>query len=251
VADFRGDNNREPVMVAVNRSSFYPWIAIALALVIIAGFSRTYYFRFLTDLPPMTFLVHLHGVVFTAWLVLFIAQTRLIAAHRVDLHMKLGIAGLVLAVIITGVGFWTVVVQAGTPAVRPSGLTNTQHTLIGITSIGMFIAFIALGIATRRRGAVHKRFMVLAMIASLSPATARLMTALDLFEYRHLFVSGVAAAFVIACLVHDWRRYRVVHPVYVIGGALIVASWPWRNMAARQEWYQPIGEAIARLGAGY
>ena len=38
----------------------------------------------------MTVLVHLHGLVFTAWLALFIAQTRLIAAHRVDLHMKLG-----------------------------------------------------------------------------------------------------------------------------------------------------------------
>jgi hypothetical protein len=237
-------------MAAIHRSSFYPWIAIFLSLVIIAGFSRTYYFRFLTDLPPMTFLVHLHGLVFTAWLALFVAQTRLIAAHRVDLHMKLGIAGAVLAVIITIVGLWTVVIQAGTPLVRPSGLTNTQHTLVGLTSIGMFITFIALGLANRRRSALHKRFMVLAMIASLSPATARLMTALDLFEYRHVFISGVAAAFVLACLVHDWRRYRIVHPVYVIGGALIVASWPWRNMAARQDWYQPIGEAIARLGAG-
>jgi hypothetical protein len=74
-------------MVAVARSRFYPWIAIALSLVVIAGFSRTYYFRFLSDLPPMTALVHLHGLVFTAWLVLFLAQTRLIAAHRVDLHM--------------------------------------------------------------------------------------------------------------------------------------------------------------------
>ena len=80
-------------MVAVNRSPFYPWIAIALSLVVVAGFSRTYYLRFLSDLPPMTMLVHLHGLVFTAWLALFVAQTRLIAAHRVDLHMKLGVAG--------------------------------------------------------------------------------------------------------------------------------------------------------------
>ena len=190
-------------MVAVNRSSFYPWIAIALSLVVILGFSRTYYFRFLSDLPPMTLLVHAHGIVFTAWLALFIAQTRLIAAHRVDLHMKLGIAGVVLAIIITAVGVWTVVVGAGTPRVRLSGLTNAQHTLVGFTSIGLFAVFIALGVAMRRRASLH------------------------------------------------WRRYRVIHLAYVIGGAVIVASWPWRNMAARQEWYQPIGEAVARLGAGY
>ena len=237
-------------MVAVNRSSFYPWMAIALALVVIAGFSRTYYLRFLSDLPPMTVLVHLHGLVFTAWLALFVAQTRFIAAHRVDLHMKLGIAGVVLAAIITIVGLWTVVVLAGIPRVRATGLTNTQHTLVGITSIAMFAVFIALGIATRRRSALHKRYMVLAMIAILSPATARLMAAVGLFEYANVFVPAMAAAFVIACLVHEWRTSRIVHPVFVIGGAVIVASWPLRYIAARAEWYQPIGEAIARLGAG-
>jgi hypothetical protein len=236
-------------MAAVNRSRFYPWIAIALALVIIAGFSRTYYFRFLSDLPPMTALVHLHGIVFTAWLALFIVQTRLIAAHRVDLHMKLGIAGVALAVILTVVSLWTVMVMAGKPGVRVTGLTNAQHTIVGLTTTAMFVAFFALGVANRRRGALHKRYMVLAMIAILSPATARLTRIVDLAEYRDFFVPAAAAAFVIACMAYDWRRYRVVHPAYVIGGAVIIASWPWRYMAARQEWYQPIGEAIARLGA--
>src|SRR5690349_16976760 len=198
-------------MVAVNRSSFYPWIAIALSMVVIVGFSRTYYLRFLSDLPPMTALVHLHGLVFTAWLALFIAQTRLVAANRVDLHMKLGIAGIALAVIITLVGVWTVIVGAGPVKVRVTGLTNAQHTLVGLTSLAMFGGFVALGVATRKRGAVHKRFMVLAMIAALSPATARLMMLLGPPQNARWFVPVMAAAFVIACLLHDWRRYRVVH----------------------------------------
>ena len=89
--------------------------------------------------------------------------------------------------------------------------------------------FVVLGIASRRRGAVHKRYMVLAMIAILSPASARLMAGMGFQQHVKWFVPAMAAAFVIACLIHDWRRYRVVHPVYVIGGALIVASWPWRG----------------------
>lgn len=237
-------------MAAVQRSPFYPWIALALAVVIIAGFSRTYYFRFLSDLPPLTWLVHLHGVVFTAWVALFIVQTRLIAARRVDLHMKAGIAGVVLAGLITIVSLWTMAALAATPRIRPSGLNNVQHTLINLTSTALFVGFFALGMWYRRRGHLHKRFMVLAMIAILSPATARLASTLGMFEYRDAFVMGVAAAFVFACLVHDWRKYRVVHPAFVIGGAMIVASWPWRNWAATQEWYRPIGEAIARLGVG-
>jgi hypothetical protein len=59
----------------------------------------------------------------------------------------------------------------------------------------------------------------------------------------------MAAAFVIACLVHDWRTSPIVHPVFVVGGGAIVASWPLRYIAPLAEWYQPNGEAIARLGA--
>ena len=33
---------------------------------------------------PFTSLVHLHGAVFTAWVLLFIAQTVLVASHRVE-----------------------------------------------------------------------------------------------------------------------------------------------------------------------
>ena len=83
-------------MAVVVRSRFYPHIALALALFVIIGFLRNYYFRFLTDLPPMVTVVHLHAIVFTGWLVLFVVQTRLIAAHRVAIHMRLGLAGLVL-----------------------------------------------------------------------------------------------------------------------------------------------------------
>ena len=75
------------------RMRFYPLIAIVLVAFIIIGFSRTYYLRFLSDLPPMRAVMQLHGLVFTAWLALFVAQTQLIAAHRVDLHRKLGIVG--------------------------------------------------------------------------------------------------------------------------------------------------------------
>jgi hypothetical protein len=87
-----------------------------------------------------------------------------------------------------------------------------------------------------------------AMLRSRSPPRA---ASIQIHPARIHRAVVVPAAFVIVCLAHDWRRYRVVHPVYVIGGAVIIASWPWRYMAARQEWYQPIGEAIARLGAGY
>jgi hypothetical protein len=237
-------------MAAVERSRFYPLIALSLSVFTIVAFSRTYYLRFLSDLPPMTLLVHLHGLVFTAWLVLFVAQTRLVAAHRVDLHMKLGIAGVILAVLIVLVSLATIAANSAIPRVRPSGLSPSQFTAVGLTSTTLFAVFVALGISWRRRADVHKRFMVLAMIAVLSPATSRLLTLLGLREQSSYLIPLGFGLFIAWCLIHDWRRYRIVHPVYAIGGLVIFASWPLRLMVGRSEWYRPIGEWIASIGAG-
>ena len=237
-------------MAAVVRKRFYPQIGLAVALLIFIGFSRTYYFRFLTDLPPLTLLVHLHGAVFTAWLVIFVAQTRLVAAHRVDLHMKLGTAAVALAALILAVGFATMAVKANEPRIHPSGLTPPQFTVVGVTSLGMFATFVSLGVALRRRAGLHKRFMVLAMIAVLTPPSSRVLTLLGMREHWTYLVPVVPALFIAWCLIHDWRRHRIVHPVFAIGGLAIVALWPLRLLAGRSEWYQPIGEWIACVGAG-
>jgi hypothetical protein len=237
-------------MSAIPRPAFYRHMAIALSLFVIVGFSRTYYLRFLTDLPPLDTLVHWHSVVFSAWLAVFIAQTRLVAAQRVDLHMKLGIAALALAVGVVVIGFATAAVKATIPRVHPSGLTPPQFTIVGIMSLVLFAGFLALGFAFRRRAAYHKRFMVLAMIAVVSAAASRIVTQLGLREHWTYLVPIFPALFVGACLAYDWSKQRIVHPVYAVGGAALIASWPLRLMIGHSEWYQPVGEWIARIGAG-
>jgi len=236
-------------MAAVVRNRFYPIIACALAVFVIVGFSRTYYLRFLSDLPPMRTLVHLHGLVFTAWLAVFIAQTRLVAAHRVDLHRKLGIAAVVIAALVFSVGVLTVFSNSVIPRVRPSGLSPAASTIVPLTSISLFAIFIALGVAFRRRTALHKRFMVLAMIAVISPATSRLLTLLGLRDYSMYLIPLVITLFVAWCVVHDWRHHRIVHPAFAIGGVVIVASWPLRLMIGYSDWWQSVSQVIARIGA--
>ena len=204
---------------------------------------------FLTDLPPLTTLVHLHGVVFTAWLLVFMAQTRLVAAQRVDLHMKLGICRAGAVLVIVAISFATAA-SGPRPAHPPFGLTPPQFTIVGIISLVLFAGFLALGIAFRRRARIHKRFMVLAMIAVLTPAASRDGRQLGLREHWTYLVPIFPALFVAWCLAYDWRKQRIVHPVYAVGGAAIIASWPLRIMIGRSEWYQPVGEWIARIGAG-
>jgi hypothetical protein len=67
---------------------FFGSMAVAAALTVFCGFAPTYYFKTADSGPALSPLVHLHGVVFTAWMVLYVFQTALIAAKRTVLHRR-------------------------------------------------------------------------------------------------------------------------------------------------------------------
>ena len=75
-------------MAAVIRNRFYPLIGIALSVLIVLGFARTYYLRFLYHMPPLKLLVQLHGLVFTAWLVLFLGVICLGLLNYLGVYVK-------------------------------------------------------------------------------------------------------------------------------------------------------------------
>src|SRR5690348_12951515 len=98
-------------MVTVVRSRFYWLIACALALLVFVGFARTFYLRSWFDVPPLTTLLYLHAIATSAWVALFVIQTRLIATNKVGTHMQLGIAGIVVAALVVIIGVATTVVS--------------------------------------------------------------------------------------------------------------------------------------------
>ena len=83
----------QPVRVQSDRI-FFTAMALASALAVFLGFAPTYFLRVAT-LPPLTPLYHVHGALFMTWIVLFVAQTALVAGRRTDLHRSLGVAGAV------------------------------------------------------------------------------------------------------------------------------------------------------------
>jgi hypothetical protein len=133
--------------------------------------------------------------------------------------------------------------------VHPSGLSPALFTVVGVSSLTLFSGFLALGLWCRRRWPeYHKRFMVLAMIAVLTPPSSRILTMLGLREHFNLLVPIMPTLFVIWGLARDWVKLRIVHPVFAIGGLVLVAAWPLRLAMGRSDWYQPIGEWIVRIG---
>src|SRR6266699_5707683 len=83
---------------------FYIGMVAVIVITVFAGFSRTFYLRPYFQTQRLIPLLILHGVVFSSWIVLFVTQTTLVAARRTRTHMRLGIAGGVLAALMLIVG---------------------------------------------------------------------------------------------------------------------------------------------------
>src|SRR5437763_15278719 len=83
---------------------FYSRMALFLVFLVLLGFGPSFYLRNIVPSyprpnPTLPLAVILHGGVFTTWMALIIAQTQLIAARKHQVHMRLGIAGMLLAIL--------------------------------------------------------------------------------------------------------------------------------------------------------
>jgi hypothetical protein len=234
------------------RSNFYRVIAIAIGLTVLVGFARTFYLRFMFEqVRPMDAVMWIHGITFTAWVALFIVQTRLIAAHDYRGHMRLGIAGLFLAAVVVVFGLATAVESASAPRTRAMGMPSHQFVFLPVFITIAFSVLVTAAVWLRKRADLHKRLMVLAMISVLGPPTARILRLIWTNGDHFLaFQTGTTAAFVAWCLANDWFRHRTLHPVYAIGGPLLVLSWPFRVWFAQTPAWSAVGRWMASLSSG-
>ena len=146
---------------------FYAGMAIAMVASIVAGFLPFYYLRGIIPSPvplaPLTPLVHLHGAVFTAWMLLFLSQVLLVANRRSDLHRRLGISAMVLLpamlVIGTRAALYQVARASGPPVTSPLNWLS-----IPLLSVPVYTGLIGAALLLRRNAQTHKRLMLIAMI---------------------------------------------------------------------------------------
>ncbi len=228
---------------------FYVITAVLLAITVFVGFGATYFFRLFDGGPratvtggPITRLVHLHAVIFTAWVVLYLVQTVLVARHRTAVHMRLGVAGAILAVAMVVVGV-RLGIATGAQGLAPSGMDPLAFMVIPLADISMFAFFCAMAIAFRRRPEAHKRLMLLAYVSLLSAAVARLPGVLPLGPPAFY---GFPFLFVIAGGIHDRLSRRRIHPVYLWGGTLYIVAVPFRLILSGTAAWRTFAEWLIR-----
>lgn len=246
-ADVRQPASR-PLSAGARDRIFYSGMAIAMTATVFAGFAPSYFLRAALDgplrpgTPELSPLLHVHGAVFSAWVVLFLVQTALVASRRVRVHRRLGMAGAVLAAVMVVVG-----VSAAVDAVRrgaaPPGVDPRAFLAIPMGDMVMFSGFVVAAVWLRRKKEAHKRLMVLAFLSLLVAAVARLPGVVALGPLGFFLLTYVP--FLAAGMLYDWRSRGRVHPVYLWGGALLLLSVPLRLVVSGTSTWMAFAEWIA------
>jgi len=212
---------------APSRSSernFYTAMAIAMLLIVLVGFARTFFlgpmFPEVQEFAAPEPIFYVHGVIFTAWMLLLISQALFIRGGKVQTHRKVGVYGGVLAVAMVVVGLYGALVAA----VRPGGFIGVpippqQFLVVPFFDVAMFGVFVAWAIGRRNDPQSHKRLMLFATLNILEAAIARIPLAIiyENFPFSNFLASDL---FVVAIITWDLVTLGRLHRITIIATVL-------------------------------
>lgn len=203
---------------------------------------------------PLSTLATVHGIVFFAWLLLFLAQSLLVATRHVAWHRALGPASLFLLALMIPLGFTTTTAMIR----RGFDLSGDQHvdphpvegvsldaptaSVFNFASLLTFGVMAAAAICYRRRPEVHKRLMLFANVSLMAAPITHLMghfprlglsPAAVLIPYALLLLAVVGRDYLVA------KRIRPLTASIAIGmfifmpiqAAVIGPSYAWQRFA--------------------
>lgn len=221
-----------------------PWVGAALAVMVFAAFTPTYFVPVAAGQFGRPSILHVHGALFFAWPVLFVVQAFLATRGRIQAHRSLGLLGIALA---TGMLFSGLAAIAST--LRLADQTNQPDqgralAVVAFSGVLMFAVFVTTAVVYRHRRDIHQRLMLLATLAMIQAASARFIglivfggvparpegappLATWMVAIPHLLIDAIV---LVAVCLYDWRKRGSVHPAYVVGGSLLVIVQGTRHL---------------------
>ena len=187
-----------------------------------------------------------HSSSIFAWYVLFFVQSLLISTQNRRLHMKLGWSVLVIASMIALTG---PLVATRSVRLDPSGVFDwpgRQFLLIMYAEIALYVVFVAIGVFNRKRPRIHRPMMLLACLAILSGATARIPLINSIFglhTWMALFgpVISLGALLLLARLAMTRRVDREFAAAYA---AFVVVTVVASRLAVTSVWVSWAGTIL-------
>ena len=199
----------------------YTYAALVAALVMLAGFAPSYYLKSVFGTPELTTLKHVHGVVMTTWFALFFVQARLAATGRIAMHRQLGLAGFFIGLLVLATGTTLAIASARAGASPVPGLSPLVFLVMPLGEMVAFAVLFGAAIVLRKRSAYHKRLMLLASVAMITPAFARL-AGMVVGGGGPLVFFGLTDLVILGCIAYDTAKNRRLHPAFLAGFVFIV-----------------------------
>jgi hypothetical protein len=223
---------------------FFLGMAAAMVGLTFVGFAPSYYLSTVFAGPRLSLLVHVHGAIFTLWMLLYLVQTGLISAGRSDVHRIVGPVAVLVAVAMVPLGIAIAIITkqvtaaahlppSGPPLVFPLGAVLTFAVLTGWA------------VAMRKRAAWHKRLMLLGTLAILTTPLARvikfthwpIMPALGGMVLTDLLLVGLVA--------YDLRATGKLHAATKWGGAFFLLTQVIRIVLNMTPAWQAFAKSLA------
>jgi len=208
--------------------SFFLGATLAIWTVLVAGFGYDLVTRARLGMLDFPWIVHLHALVYTGWIVLLALQVGLVRTRRLALHRRLGRLGALLipAMIVLGPATAIVVrVTAPHPVWQELAFMGTQFANV----LGAGAVLIA-GLLTVRHPSTHKRLMIMGTIGLTEPGFGRLLypTLYAWFGEGYLpyYLETYAGTLVLVLAAggYDLATRHRLHPAWALSAVWIVAN---------------------------
>ncbi len=234
---------------------FFPSVALFILVAVFLGFAQTFYLKGIVANPiwkggaafaasPLPLIVKVHGAIFSSWILLLVTQTSLVAAGRVELHRRLGLAGFGLACLMVLVGLAATCELLA--HLHPPGDPELRFPLLQAVDLTVFSTLVYFGFRERFNPVEHKRLMLIATITLLDAAFVRWPI---LIKGDFLVAEMCCYALLILMAGYDLWSTGKVHVATLWGsGLLVVAHHPILSILQRYVVWHGAAIYMQRLG---
>lgn len=224
---------------AATDDGFFLRAAIAMALVIAAGFSfQLAMGRSSFSAPP---LVHAHAIVFMGWITLYVLQNIFVTRGNMALHRALGWigAGWIVAMLVLGIMVTVAMARRGHV---PFFFRPLHFLVFDPLSLFAFAGLTVAAIAMRRRTDWHRRLHFCGTALLIAPGFGRLLPLPLLQPFAFEATFAAVMIFPLVGVVSDLRRTGRAHPAWRWGIAAMFGSL----LLTEAITYSPLGTALYR-----